>query len=483
MRQRGPIALLASPLDAGKLPPQAPELEQAVLGAVMLEASAIAEIGDFMRPEAFYVHAHQMIWEAVETLYRRRDPIDILTVTATLRANGELDVVGGAFYITQLTSKVASASNVQYHARIVLQLFIRREQIRIGNEIMSRAYAEDCDTFDSLAEASMDLRRLGDLGTPDARPMSEIIPEAMDQGGADRGVRFGFHTIDDKIRLEPGTVTIIGARPAMGKTAFMLSSAWRQAQTGRRPYIVELEMKDRNLGRRLVCGETGVPIWKVKRKLASEADLDLMASWHVTYGDAQARMIVDEAATMTVSSLAARLDRAKRKMGIDMVWIDYLGLLQPSERKKSAYDRMTAISNELRVLAKEIDLPFAVLAQLSRPPKGDAVKPPRLIDLRDSGEIEQDAEAVCFLHRPKYYDQGAGDEVNFIIAKYRDGEDGMRDLHFDPEGIRMLDPSETMGGIPRYRPAAPAFNPALPPTVKADPDAFITPLKDEAAPF
>lgn len=762
--------------------PSAPELEQAVLGAVLLEAGAIADVGDILKPDVFHLDAHAQIWNAIATLYHRRDPIDILTVTTTLRNTGHLDSVGGAFYIAQLTNKVSSSANIQYHARILIQLHMRREQIRIGRTLMERGYSELPDVFDSVADASSDLRRLTEFGAPDARPMSEIVPEAMDRNAKDRSAPFGFDALDRKIRLEPGTVTIIGARPAMGKclgkgtkvlmfdgtlknvedvrvgdqlmgddstprnvlslahgrenmywvhqnhgisyrvneshilslkrsrtegghahgevlnielrdylgrspkfrsnykgykvpvefaerplpidpyflglwlvdgtasnvsisnpdaeiinwlsdyagrmgmrcnvaeakgkcpliavvtnrgrwgevtplqsvlrdngllnnkhiphaylnnstanrlallaglidsdghynsefnvyeivqkkeelarsikflcdtlgfktslrakkatikdrgfettvyrvrisghldrvpakverkkarpraegisplhtgitvefdkvddyygftidgnrlflledmtvthnTSYMLSSAWRQAQAGMRPYIVELEMRDRNLARRLVCGETGVPIWRSKRNELSEQEMDLMAQWHITHGDAQARMLVDEAATMTVASLAARLDRAKRKQGIDMVWIDYMGLLQPSTRTKGAYERMTAISNELRVLAKEIDLPFAVLAQLSRPPKGATPKPPALTDLRDSGEIEQDAEAVCFLHRPKYYDPTAGDEVQFIIAKYRDGGDGMEELAFDPAGIRIIDKS------------------------------------------
>lgn len=419
--------------------PSSPEIEQVVLGTLLLFSDTIADVGDLLRPEVFFVAENACIWSAIATLYRRRDPIDILTVTTTLRNTGHLESVGGPFYIAQLTNNVASSANIQYHARILIQLHMRREQIRIGQTLVERGHSELPDVFDSVADASSDLRRLTEFGAADARPMSAIVPEAMDRNAKDRSAAFGFDALDQKIRLEPGTVTIIGARPAMGKTSYMLSSAWRQAQAGMRPYIVELEMRDRNLARRLVCGETGVPIWKSKRNQLNEQELDAMAQWHITHGDAQDRMLVDEAATMTVASLAARLDRAKRKQGIDMVWIDYLGLLQPSTRTKGAYERMTAISNELRILAKEIDLPFAVLAQLSRPPKGATPKPPALTDLRDSGEIEQDAEAVCFLHRPKYYDPTAGDEVQFIIAKYRDGGDGMAELAFDAAGIRIID--------------------------------------------
>lgn len=455
-------------LPDGKLPPQAPDLEQAVLGAILLEAGSMVEVADILRPEVFYVHAHQRIYAACAELYRRRDPIDALTVTQRLIASGELDIVGGAFYVSKLTSGIASSVNVVYHAHIIIQCYIQRESIRVGNDLSRAGHDPTVDVFDLLAGAANDIRILNEHGSKPHRTMAEIMAEVVDNSGTDRGVPTGFDAIDGKMRFEPGTVTIIGARPAMGKTSFMLSSAKRQAWMGLRVYIAELEMKDRNLARRLVCGECGIPIWKAKRKRLEEQDLDNMAAWYTSNGDQLARMLIDETSTLTVSSLAARIDRARRKNGIDMVWIDYIGLLQPSTKQKAGYDRMTAISNELRVLAKDMDLPFAVLAQLSRPVKGSAVKAPVLTDLRDSGEIEQDAEAVCFLHRAKYYDAAADDGTDFIIAKNRDGEDGIAHLQFDGERTRFTD-------MPVATDQAP-FHAALP-------DRFTEPKRDDGAPF
>ncbi len=421
------------------LPPNAPELEQAVLGACMLDPRALAEVADILSPRVFYVAAHTHLWSAIAGMYTQRVPVDIMTVTQECKRRGTLDTVGGPFYISQLTNAVASGANVQYHALLIVQSFIARECIRIGTTMATDAYHAGTDVFDLLAGASSELRMLNEFGAKEARSMDQVVAEVVDDKSTDRGIRTGFDAIDSKLRLEPGTVTIIGARPAMGKTAFMLSSAWRQAKAGHRPYVVQMEMKDRNLAARLVCGETGIPLWKVKRRMLDQQDMDRMAQWHIDNGEATARLLVDETASMRVSALAARLDRAKRRNGIDMVWIDYIGLLQPSEKQRPGYDRMTAISNELRVLSKEIDLPFAVLAQLSRPPKGTSVTAPKLTDLRDSGEIEQDAEAVAFLHRPKYYDASADDTVQFIIAKNRDGEDGLAELEFDGPGVRMKD--------------------------------------------
>lgn len=412
-----------------------------MLGAALLEQSVLSDIAEFVVPEIFYNKAHGQIWKAIMDLHKARDPVDILTVTRRLTLNGVIESAGGAFYISQLTNRVASSHNVHYHARLLVQFHVQRQAIRIGADLQRDGYNTTVDAFDVIAKAGASIRLLNEFGSGDERTMSEIMPSVVDEDYKDRGVHTGFADIDKQFRFEPGTMTIIGARPGMGKTSFMLSSAKRQAWMGHRPYIAELEMRDRNLATRLICGEVGVPIWKVKRNLLSPRDKEQMAAWHVKHGAELDRMLINEQSTMTTTSLAARLDRAKRKHRCDMVWIDYIGLMQPSEKQKDAYHRMTKISNELRVLAKDLDLPFAVLAQLSRPPKGTAVRPPTLPDLRDSGEIEQDAEAVLFLHRPKYYDSSANDDVEVVIAKYRDGEDGKVELTFDGPGVRMVDKS------------------------------------------
>lgn len=441
----------------------------------MVQPECIADVADILHSRVFYVAAHGHLWTAIASLYAQRCPVDILTVTQECKRRDTLELAGGMFEISKLTTGMSSGANVVYHAHLILQCFIGREAIRIGSELTERAYDSTNDVFDLIAGAGSEIRLLNEFGVKQARTMADIMPEVVDNKSPDRGIRMGFDAIDGKMRLEPGTVTIIGARPAMGKTAFMLSAAWRQAKAGHRPYVVEMEMRDSNLATRLACGECKIPVWKAKRRKMDGQDIDTLAQWHIAQGEPLSRLLVDETASMRVSALAARLDRAKRRNGIDVVWIDYIGLLQPSEKQRPGYDRMTAISNELRVLAKEIDLTFAVLAQLSRPVKGAAVSAPKLTDLRDSGEIEQDAEAVAFLHRPRYYDASADDTVQFIIAKNRDGEDGFAELDFDGQGIRMID-KET------FPVAAPAYNAkgGLP-----APDNRTEPKKndDEIAPF
>lgn len=438
------------------------DLERAVLGAAMLSSDVVPDLADILAPKMFFGHGHGHLWGAIMDLYAKRDPIDLLTVTMRLKARGHLETCGGPIYIAQLTNGVSSGSNAAYHARIIIQQWISRETARIGEAMMRRGIDNVSDPFDVLTEAAAEIRLLNEHSTGDERTMAEIMPEVIDNTGPDRGVRFGYPDIDKMLRAEPGTVTIIGARPGMGKTAFMLSSAKRQAWLGHHPYLAEMEMRDTGLATRLACGECSIPVWKAKRKAMDQHDLDKLARWHVEHGEQLGRMLINETPSMNTASLAARLDRAKRKSGIDVVWIDYIGLMQPNEKQKDAYHRMSKISNELRVLAKDMDMPFIVLAQLSRPVKGSAVSAPKLTDLRDSGEIEQDAEAVAFIHRPAYYDPAADDTVEFIVAKNRDGQDGKADLWFDGPGVRIMDKSSF----------APTFNASLPNTTTDEPAPF-----------
>ena len=432
--------------------PEATELERAVLGAALFFVDVVPDVADFLAPRMFYDPANAMVWAAILDLYRKRDPIDSLTVTMRLKQAGHLVACGGPIYIAQLTNGVGGTGSVQYHARIIMQHWISREATRIGEALMRRANDHTSDPFDVLTEASAEIRLLNEHSAGTERTMAEIMPEVIDNNGPDRGIPFGYPDIDKMMRAEPGTVTIIGARPGMGKTAFMLSSAKRQAWMGHRPYIAEMEMRDKNLATRLACGECSIPVWRAKRKLMDQHDQAKLSTWFVDHGDHLGRMVINETASMNTASLAARLDRHKRKSGIDVVWIDYIGLMQPNEKQKDAYHRMTKISNELRVLAKDLDLPFIVLAQLSRPAKGSSVSAPKLTDLRDSGEVEQDAEAVAFLHRPAYYDRNADDTVEFIVAKNRDGQDGFAELWFDGPGVRILDKSNFPTPFPTTRP-------------------------------
>ncbi len=426
-------------LEEARLQPQALEMECAVLGALMLERDAYSEVADVLRSEAFYDTANGIIYALISDLHRRGDPVDILTVTQAAKARGCLADIGGPVHVAELTNGVASGANIRYHAMIVVQKFMAREAIRIGIELQRQGYADTTDVFDMLAGAAGDIMHLNEFASPSDRSAAEIAREVVDTTEPDRGVPTHYPDLDRIFRMEPGTVTIVGARPGMGKTAFAVSLAWRHARMGGSVFFASMEMRDRGLVNRLICGESGVPVWKAKRRQLNGEQTQRMASFAIDHHAALERLRIDETAAMDTQSLAARIDRSKRKRGTTLVVVDYLQLMNVrGERFKSPFDRVSGVSEQLRIIAKQCDLPLVVLSQLSRGEKG-AVRRPSMTDLRQSGQIEQDAEGILLLHRPKYYDRTAGDELEVIVAKNRDGGDGVVNLLFDGEGIRVVD--------------------------------------------
>lgn len=437
------LRMTGTALETSKIPPQAPDLEQAVLGAAMLESRAAEDVADILRPEFFYVEANRVIYAAIERLRDRRDPIDILTVTQELRASGDLSTAGGAFYISQLTSKVASSANVQYHARIIAQAYIGREIIALSEEARERAYNPSYDVFDTLSGTGDRIMRLNALGQGSERLASDVADEVVNGNAPDLSVRSHFPDLDRFHRMEVG-VNIVGARPGMGKTAFALSVAWRTIAIGKTPvFFASLEMPAASLVNRLVCGECGVPVWAAKRREHSARDREAMGRWHVTNGEHLSRLVIDDTAALDTASLSARVDRAKRTHGVGLVIVDYLQLLNVrGEKFKDRYSRVTAVSERLRILAKESGIPVMALSQLNRSSAKDGShRRPSMADLRESGQIEQDADTILLLHRENYYDKNAPNDLEVIVAKNRDGEDGIVTLGFDGTGARVVDKS------------------------------------------
>lgn len=423
--------------------PQAPDLEQVVLGALMLEAACFSEVADLLKPEAFYVEGHQILYRLIQHMHEHGDAVDILTVTNLAKSRGVLETVGGPFYISQLTNRVSSTFHLREHSLIILQKFIAREQIRIGSELIKRGYDESFDVFDNNAEALMEISRLNEWGQAEARSAAEISKEVVDTTEPDRAVPTYFPHLDEFIRLEPGTVTIVGARPGMGKTAFAISLAWRHVKMGGTAYFASMEMRDRGLVNRLICGECGVPVWLAKRRKLSDAQTETMANFAITENKPLLRLLVDEAPCLDTQALQSRVDRAKRKQMASLVIVDYLQLMTVrGEKFKDRYHRVTAVSEQLRIVAKQSGIPWVVISQLNRGDRG-AVRRPSMNDLRESGQIEQDAEGILLLHRPKYYDPQADDTLEVIVAKNRDGKDGIANLWFDGDGIRVVDQTTT----------------------------------------
>ncbi len=460
--RRNSSSLLNSALEAGKLPPQAPELEQAVLGALMLERNAVNEAIDILQPDSFYVDAHRRIFDAILGLFRNDQPIDILTVTEELKKRGELDVVGGAFYISQLTNKVASSANVEYHARIISQKHILRELIRMSAETQRDAYDDSADVFDLLDKAEQDLYAItsGNLKR-NYEPMSDLIQDAIAQiesakskTGGVSGVPTGFVQLD---KLTAGwqrsDMVIVAARPAMGKTAFVLSMARNIAVEHKKPVAVfSLEMSSTQLVTRLIASEAGISSEKLRKGELSDGEFNILHQHIARLTNAP--IFIDDTPALNIFELRAKARRLKSQHNVDLIIIDYLQLMTGGGDNKGGNreQEISSISRSIKSIAKELDIPIIALSQLSRAVEtrgGD--KRPMLSDLRESGAIEQDADIVCFLYRPEYYkiyEDEHGSTLGIgevIVAKHRNGAIDTVRLRFIPELAKFAD-LETMPG-------------------------------------
>ena len=425
-------------MDIGKLPPQAVELEEAVLGALMLERDALTNVIDILKPQSFYKDANARIFAAIEQLFTRSEPVDILTVTQELKKTGELEIVGGAYYITQLTNRVASAANAEFHARIVAQKFIQRELIRISTDTIRDSYEESSDVFDLLDKAEKNLFSIveGNI-KKNYDKMSTLIRLAIEQidrikenQGQFSGIQSGLTALD---RITSGwqnsDLVIIAARPAMGKTALVLTMARNAAVDFKHPVAVfSLEMSSLQLVTRLIASETELSSEKLKK--GTLEDYEYAQLNEKIKQIAEAPLFIDDTPGLSVFELRAKARRLKEQHKIELIIIDYLQLMTAGgEGKGNREQEIATISRSLKGLAKELNIPVIALSQLSRAVEtrgGD--KRPVLSDLRESGAIEQDADIVMFIHRPEYYnitEDGEGNSTigvaELIIAKHRNG--------------------------------------------------------------
>ncbi len=443
----------------GKLPPQATDLEEAVLGALMLEKDALSSVIDILKPEVFYRDNHQKIFRAIQLLFEKTSPVDILTVTAQLRLQGELEMIGGAYYITELTNRVASAANIEFHSRIIIQKFIQRELIRISTEVINSAYEDTTDVLDLLDKAEKNLFEIAQNNLRrDSRRMDDLLHETLkeiealkDKKDGLTGVASGFTDLD---RMTSGwqksDLVIIAARPAMGKTAFVLSCARNAAVDFNKPVVVfSLEMSSVQLVNRLISGETEIEQEKIRKGTLEEWEWQQI---HSKIGRLeQAPLIIDDTPALSIFEFSAKCRRLKSQHDIQLIIIDYLQLMQGKGDGKGGGNReqeIGSISRALKSVAKELNVPVIALSQLSRAVENrpGASKRPMLSDLRESGSIEQDADMVLFLYRPEYYGLDVDEDNNptrgigeIIIAKHRNGETGRVRLKFVGKYVKFTD--------------------------------------------
>src|ERR1700748_856295 len=451
----------------GKLPPQAIDLEEAVLGALMLEKDALSSVIDILNPQVFYVDKHQKIFHAIHVLFEKSSPVDILTVTAQLRNQGELEMIGGAYYITELTNRVASAANIEFHSRIIIQKFIQRELIRISTETVQLAYEDTTDVLDLLDKAEKNLFEIAQNNLRrDSRKMDDLMHETLkeiealkDKKDGLTGVASGFTELD---RMTSGwqksDLVILAARPAMGKTAFVLSCARNAAVDFHKPVVVFwLEMSSVQLVNRLISGETHIEKEKIRKGQLEEWEWQQI---HSKIGRLeQAPLIIDDTPALNIFEFRAKCRRLKSQHDIQLIIIDYLQLMQgKSGDGKGGGNReqeIGSISRALKSVAKELNVPVIALSQLSRAVENrpGASKRPMLSDLRESGSIEQDADMVLFLYRPEYYGLTEDENGNptsgvgeVIIAKHRNGETGNVRLKFVGKYVKFTDIDGGMDG-------------------------------------
>jgi replicative DNA helicase len=439
-----PAALAFS--EHGKIPPQAIDLEEAVLGALMLEKDALTSVIELLKPEVFYKDAHQMIFKAIQNLFAKIQPIDILTVTNELKLMGELEAVGGPFYVTQLTNRIASAANIEFHTRILLQKFIQRELIRVSTETIRDSFEDTSDVFDLLDKAESDLFSISEGSlSRNFSTMQSLVSEAVKQieaarnhEGTFRGLPSGFTELD---RFTAGwqrsDFVVIAARPGMGKTAFVLSMARNIAVTFKKPVaFFSLEMSAVQLVTRLISAESQLPAEKLKKGNLESYEWEQL---NAKIGPLiEAPLLIDDSPSLNIFDLRAKCRRLKQHYDIQMVIIDYIQLMRGSgEKGGNREQEISNISRSLKALAKELDIPVIALSQLNRSVETRSTsKKPVLSDLRESGAIEQDADMVIFIYRPEYYnitDDEKGSTIgmaDLIIAKHRNGPTGEVRLRF-----------------------------------------------------
>ena len=403
----------------GKLPPQAVDIEEVVLGALMLEQHALSSVIDILKAESFYKEAHQNIFEAIVQLFNNSDPVDIKTVVHQLRKNGKLELVGGSYYVSDLTTRVNSAANIEYHARIISEQSIKRQLIRISSELVTDAYEDTTDVFQLLDRTEQALFQVSESHIrKNYDKMSSLLTKAIsqieerkNQKDGITGVPSGFTALDRITSgWQPSDLVIIAARPGMGKTAFVVSAMRNAAiDHGQGVAIFSLEMSSVQLVNRLISSEAELESEKLKR--GEMADYEWEQLLHKTSRLSEAPVFIDDTPGLSILELRAKARRLAQQHDIKLLIIDYLQLMSGGDTNKNSggnrEQEIASISRALKGIAKELNIPVIALSQLSRAVEtrgGD--KKPQLSDLRESGSIEQDADVVMFVYRESYYLQG-----------------------------------------------------------------------------
>ena len=438
-------------LEKGKLPPQAVELEQAILGAILIDSKGQDEAMSLLNENVFYKESHKHIFEAVTILYNENKPIDLLTVSSQLKKNSKLELSGGDFYLVELTQKISSSAHIDFHSRIILQKYIQRKCITVSSEIIEASYDEDVDVFELLEKAYGEFGAITDLVSigKESNFKENVQNYLVVSKNNSKGIPSCLTLINKKLNgFQNSDLIILGGRPGSGKTAYALNEILECGLNNIPVAFFSLEMSEKQIIARMLSIISGIEVSKINNYNLTPSEtiylkrcVDLLSSLPIT---------IDDTSGISPIELKIKASKLKKDKGVKMVVVDYLQLMKVKNKKVGNREQeVSEISQSLKNLAKDIDVPVLALSQLSRSvEQRGSSKRPLLSDLRDSGSIEQDADVVIFIYRPEYYNidewdddeqSPTTDQAELEVAKYRHGETGYCRVGCQLKYMRFID--------------------------------------------
>ena len=433
-----------------RIPPHDAEAEQAVLGAILIDKDAIISVSQLIDADHFYDDRHKEIYDAMNTLYEERKPIDLLTLTDYLKKKKKYDKVGGSAYLSSLTNVVPTAANSEYYAGIIREKYVRRSLIQISSVITEDAFTEDKEANEILSVSEQQIFKISQEHVKQGFiHIKETLAESFDRleelqrtGAGLRGVETGFTDLDNLLSgLQASNLIILAARPGQGKTAFVINIAQHVAITNKQPVgVFSLEMSKEELVDRMLVSQSDIDAWKLKTGRLGEEDFDKLS---VAMGQlAEAPIFIDDTPGLSIPEMRTKARRLQSEHNLKLLVVDYLQLANPGKKFENRVNEVSYISQSLKNMARELKIPVIGVSQLSRAVEQRGGGKPQLADLRESGAIEQDADVVMFLY--------SGDEeftsqriVNVLIAKHRNGPVGEKELLFRGDRIRFYNGEHT----------------------------------------
>ena len=430
-----------------KVPPHDDESEKSVLGAILIDKDALAEVVDFLRPEFFYNDLHGMVYDAMLSLFEVHEPVDLITVTAMLKKKGKFKEVGGTAFLTELLNIVPTSANIETYGRIVQDNYTKRRLITASSHIAEKAFQEKGEVKEILDQAEVEIFSIAQgRFRKDFIAIKDTLAESFDRldelhkhGNSLRGVATGFTDLDNKLAgLQNNNLVILAARPGQGKTALVLNMAQNIAVKDKHAVgIFSLEMSKEELVDRLLVSQADVDAWRLKTGKLSNDDFTKLSG--AMGALAEAPIYIDDTPGLNILEMRTKARRLQVEHNLKLLIVDYLQLVDPGRRMDNRVQEVSIVSQSLKNLARELKVPVLAVSQLSRAVEARGTKVPQLADLRESGAIEQDADVVMFLYREEQATEKWDEHqiVKLLIAKHRNGALGEIDLIFKGDRIRF----------------------------------------------